>query len=76
MWTASRRSRWAGWSPGLPAFHACTPAGMIELMKRYGLPIAGKHAVVVGPQRDLRQAAGPAAFAGKRDRDDLPFADA
>ena len=33
---------------GLPAFHACTPAGMIELMKRYGLPIVGKHAVVVG----------------------------
>jgi len=33
---------------GLPAFHACTPAGMIELMKRYGLQIAGKHAVVVG----------------------------
>ena len=33
---------------GLPAFHACTPAGMIELMKRYNLPIAGKHAVVVG----------------------------
>lgn len=33
---------------GLPAFHACTPAGMIELMKRYDLPIKGKHAVVVG----------------------------
>lgn len=33
---------------GLPAFHSCTPAGMIELMKRYDLPIAGKHAVVVG----------------------------
>jgi len=33
---------------GLPAFHACTPAGMIELLKRYSLPIAGKHAVVVG----------------------------
>ncbi len=33
---------------GLPAFHACTPAGMIELMKRYGLPLAGKYAVVVG----------------------------
>ena len=33
---------------GLPAFHACTPAGMIELMRRYGLHIAGKHAVVVG----------------------------
>lgn len=33
---------------GLPAFQPCTPAGMIELMKRYNLPIAGKHAVVVG----------------------------
>ena len=33
---------------GLPAFQACTPAGMIELMKRYTLPIAGKHAVVIG----------------------------
>jgi methylenetetrahydrofolate dehydrogenase (NADP+)/methenyltetrahydrofolate cyclohydrolase len=33
---------------GLDGFHSCTPAGMIELMKRYGLPIAGKHAVVVG----------------------------
>ncbi len=33
---------------GLPAFHACTPAGMIELLKRYDLPIKGKHAVVVG----------------------------
>ena len=47
-WTASRRSRWAGWSPGCTGFHSCTPAGMIELMKRYGLPIAGKHAVVIG----------------------------
>ena len=33
---------------GMDSFHSCTPAGMIELMKRYGLPIAGKHAVVVG----------------------------
>jgi methylenetetrahydrofolate dehydrogenase (NADP+)/methenyltetrahydrofolate cyclohydrolase len=33
---------------GLPGFHSCTPAGMIELMKRYTLPIAGKHAVVIG----------------------------
>ena len=32
----------------LPAFQSCTPAGMIELMKRYQLPMAGKHAVVVG----------------------------
>jgi methylenetetrahydrofolate dehydrogenase (NADP+)/methenyltetrahydrofolate cyclohydrolase len=33
---------------GMEGFHSCTPAGMIELMRRYGLPIAGKHAVVVG----------------------------
>lgn len=33
---------------GLDAFHCCTPAGMVELLKRYGLPIIGKHAVVVG----------------------------
>ncbi len=33
---------------GLPAFQSCTPAGMVELMRRYALPMAGKHAVVVG----------------------------
>lgn len=31
-----------------PQYVACTPAGMIELMDRYDLPIEGKHAVVVG----------------------------
>lgn len=29
-------------------FISCTPAGMVELMDRYHLPIAGKHAVVIG----------------------------
>jgi methylenetetrahydrofolate dehydrogenase (NADP+)/methenyltetrahydrofolate cyclohydrolase len=33
---------------GLEGFHSCTPAGMVELMRRYRLPMAGKHAVVVG----------------------------
>ncbi len=33
---------------GLPAFQSCTPGGMVELLRRYGLPMAGKHAVVVG----------------------------
>lgn len=33
---------------GQPDFVACTPAGMVELLDRYGLPIEGKHAVVVG----------------------------
>jgi methylenetetrahydrofolate dehydrogenase (NADP+) / methenyltetrahydrofolate cyclohydrolase len=33
---------------GLPAPRACTPAGIIELLKRYEIPIAGRRAVVVG----------------------------
>ena len=32
----------------LPAPRACTPAGIIQLLKRYKIPIAGKRAVVVG----------------------------
>lgn len=31
-----------------PAPRACTPAGIIEMLKRYDIPIAGKRAVVVG----------------------------
>lgn len=31
-----------------PAPRACTPAGIIQLLKRYKITIAGKHAVVVG----------------------------
>ena len=33
---------------GLPGPRACTPAGIIELLKRYQIAIAGKRAVVVG----------------------------
>jgi methylenetetrahydrofolate dehydrogenase (NADP+)/methenyltetrahydrofolate cyclohydrolase len=33
---------------GLPGLRACTPAGILELLKRYGIRIAGKRAVVVG----------------------------
>jgi methylenetetrahydrofolate dehydrogenase (NADP+)/methenyltetrahydrofolate cyclohydrolase len=33
---------------GRPALAPCTPAGIIEILKRSGLPIAGEHAVVVG----------------------------
>ena len=31
-----------------PALAPCTPAGIIEILKRSGIPIAGQHAVVVG----------------------------
>jgi len=33
---------------GRPALAPCTPAGVIEILKRSGIPIAGQHAVVVG----------------------------
>ena len=33
---------------GRPRFVPCTPAGIIELLDAYGIPIAGKRAVVLG----------------------------
>lgn len=35
-------------SIGRPGPKPCTPSGVIELLKRYQIPIAGKHAVIVG----------------------------
>ncbi len=32
----------------VPAPRACTPAGIVQLLKRYEIPIAGRRAVVVG----------------------------
>ncbi|MGE4291191.1 MAG: bifunctional methylenetetrahydrofolate dehydrogenase/methenyltetrahydrofolate cyclohydrolase FolD [Desulfovibrio sp.] len=33
---------------GLPGFRSCTPAGVIELLGRYGIDPSGKKAVIVG----------------------------
>ena len=33
---------------GRPSLAPCTPAGIIEVLKRSGIPISGRHAVVVG----------------------------
>src|SRR5438270_4025192 len=33
---------------GNPGLRACTPSGIIELLKRYEIPIAGMRAVIVG----------------------------
>lgn len=33
---------------GQPSLAPCTPAGIIQMLKRTGIPIAGQHAVVVG----------------------------
>ena len=35
-------------SIGLPCFVSATPAGILELLKRYDIPTAGKHCVVLG----------------------------
>ena len=35
-------------SLGMPAFPACTPAGILRLLEHYQLPVEGRHAVVVG----------------------------
>ena len=36
---------------GLPAFVPCTPAGIMEMLRRAGVPTAGAEAVVVGRSR-------------------------
>lgn len=33
---------------GLPGFVSCTPAGIVELIKRYDIEVKGKHVVVIG----------------------------
>lgn len=35
-------------SQGQPALVPCTPAGVVEILKFYSIPISGKHAVVIG----------------------------
>ena len=33
---------------GQPALEPCTPAGIVEILRRSNIPVAGKHAVVLG----------------------------
>ena len=33
---------------GLPGFVPCTPAGILELLRRHEIPLSGRHAVVIG----------------------------
>lgn len=35
-------------SIGLPCFHSATPAGIVELIKRYEIPTKGKNCVIIG----------------------------
>ena len=70
---------------GEKGFLSCTPAGIIQLLKRSGIEIEGKECVVVGrsnivgkPMAALqysREADGCAASQGKRDCDGRPLPD-
>lgn len=33
---------------GLPCFHSATPAGIVELLRRYNIPTKGRHCVIIG----------------------------
>ena len=35
-------------SVGLPCFHSATPKGIVELLKRYDIPTAGKRVAIIG----------------------------
>lgn len=48
----------AAMSFGEPGFASCTPGGIIRLLDAYELPLAGRHAVVVGRSRILGKPVG------------------
>jgi methylenetetrahydrofolate dehydrogenase (NADP+)/methenyltetrahydrofolate cyclohydrolase len=41
-----------------PGFASCTPGGIVRLLDAYDIPVAGKHAVVVGRSRILGKPVG------------------
>ena len=59
---------------GRPAPRACTPAGIMEMLKYYRIPIDGRTRGGGGPQRHRGQADGADAAGRERHRDHLPFA--
>ena len=46
--TASTRRTSARCSPARPGVVPCTPAGVMRLLEHAGVPLAGRHAVVIG----------------------------
>ena len=47
-WTGSTPTTSAGSCRSAPRFVPCTPAGIMELLARHGIPVAGRRAVVIG----------------------------
>ena len=44
---------------GHPGFASCTPAGIMRLLDPYDVPIAGRHAVVVGRRSAVPPSSSP-----------------
>ena len=59
--TGCTRSTSAGWCSTSPAPLPCTPVGIVELLRRYDVPIAGAEVVVVGRGITVGRPLGPAA---------------
>ncbi|MCO5566483.1 hypothetical protein L7F22_020160 [Adiantum nelumboides] len=55
----------------------CTPRGVVELLRRYDVPLDGAKVTILGPRGDRGTAPGPAALAAQRERhgDALPHRD-
>ena len=58
-----------------PGLVPCTPAGIMEILKRSNIPVAGQEAVVVGTQRHCGQADRHAADQRQCHGDRLPLED-
>ena len=48
MWTASGAASLGLLTAGRPRFLACTPAGVMAILARNGIAVAGKHVVIAG----------------------------
>ena len=48
MWTDFIRLNVGALVENLPGPRACTPVGILEMLRRYDIPVSGRHAVVVG----------------------------
>ena len=54
---------------GQPAPLPCTPTGVLELLRRYDVPIAGAHAVIIGRGITVGRPLGLLAQSSQRERD-------
>ena len=57
---------------GEPGPLPCTPRGIVELLRRYDVPIAGADVTVIGRGITVGRRAGPAAHPAQRERDRHP----